>query len=123
MAAFQWPRRKDIPLSQSLRTALEAHFKKHKHAMLLTTTRGESFKVDHFRHTMRAAYRAAGLTEDCTTHGLRYTAATILHELGCEWPIVAAITGHETAEMARKYSEKKRQKCKHQTGNLQTHGL
>jgi hypothetical protein len=31
-----------------------------------------------------------------------------LYELGCEWPTIAAITGHETAEMARKYSEKKR---------------
>ncbi|MBF0251143.1 MAG: tyrosine-type recombinase/integrase [Alphaproteobacteria bacterium] len=65
----------------------------------------------HVRRTLNdqhGAYSAAGLTDECTTHGLRYTAATILRELGCEWPMIASITGHETAEMARKYSEKKR---------------
>lgn len=98
----------DVPISQDLNAALSPYFKKHKHVMMLTTTSGKAFKVDHFRHIMRAAYRAARLPDDCTTHGLRYTAATILYELGCEWPTIAAITGHETAEMARKYSEKKR---------------
>ncbi len=98
----------DVPISQDLQAALHPYFKKHKHVMMLTTASGRAFKVDHFRHIMRAAYRAAGLPDDCTTHGLRYTAATILHELGCEWSTIAAITGHETAEMARKYSEKKR---------------
>ncbi len=100
--------RVDIPISHDLRAALTAHFKKHKNVMVLTTPTGKAFKVDHFRHVMRDAYRAAGLPNDCTTHGLRYTAATVLHELGCDWPTIAAITGHETAEMARKYSEKKR---------------
>ena len=69
---------------------------------------GGSFKIDHFRHTMRRAYREAGLPDDCTTHGLRYTAATVLKELGCDCETIGAITGHSTAEMVRKYTEKKR---------------
>ena len=75
---------------------------------VLTTETGRPFKIDHFRHTMRAAIRAAALPDDRTLHGLRYTAATILRELGCDLPTIQAITGHRTAEMARKYSEKRR---------------
>ncbi|MBF0305162.1 MAG: tyrosine-type recombinase/integrase [Alphaproteobacteria bacterium] len=82
--------------------------------MLLTTERGKAFKVDHFRHVMIAAYQAvpglpAGMESGgVTTHGLRYTAATILHELGNDWDTIAAITGHETVQMVRKYTAKKR---------------
>jgi integrase len=43
-----------------------------------------------------------------TTHGLRYTAATRLYELGCSFAQIAAITGHETIAMVKKYIEKKR---------------
>jgi hypothetical protein len=39
---------------------------------------------------------------------LRYSAATILHELGPDWETIAAVTGHETVAMARKYTEKRR---------------
>jgi hypothetical protein len=39
---------------------------------------------------------------------LRYSAATILHELGQERETIAAVTGHETVAMARKYTEKRR---------------
>jgi integrase len=83
-------------------------------SMLLTTETGRAFKVDNFRHVMIAAYQAVkglkvGLEAGgVTTHGLRYTAATILHELDCDWDTIAAITGHETVQMVRKYTEKKR---------------
>ncbi len=43
-----------------------------------------------------------------TLHGLRYTAATVLRELGLEWPAIAATPGHRMAEMMRKYSERSR---------------
>ncbi|WP_158303955.1 tyrosine-type recombinase/integrase [Paramagnetospirillum magneticum] len=82
--------------------------------MMLTSETGRAFKVDHFRHVMIAAYQAVdGLTVGLeaggvTTHGLRYTAATILHELGNDWETIAAITGHETVQMVRKYTDKKR---------------
>lgn len=57
---------------------------------------------------MRDAYRNAGLSDDVTNHGGRYTAATRLHELGSDWETIASITGHETMQMVRKYTAKKR---------------
>lgn len=40
--------------------------------------------------------------------GLRYTATTRLRELGVDWVEIGAITGNQTAEMARKYSNQRR---------------
>ncbi|MZR32056.1 tyrosine-type recombinase/integrase [Sneathiella litorea] len=75
--------------------------------MLATTQSGKAFKADYFRHFMRDAFNAAGLLE-VTTHGLRYTSATILKELGLDWETIGDITGHKTAEMVRLYTEKRR---------------
>jgi len=55
---------------------------------------------------MAAAIRDAGITQ--TAHGLRYTAATRLRERGVDWEDIAAITGHQTVQMARKYSRQRR---------------
>jgi integrase len=82
--------------------------------MVLTGERGKKMTVDHFRHTMIDAFQAVpdldtGLDQNgVTNHGLRYTAATILKELGCDWETIASITGHETVDMVKKYTEKKR---------------
>ena len=100
--------RVSVPASADLRAVLDPWLEEHDHVVILATKSGGSFKIDHFRHTMRRAYREAGLPDDCTTHGLRYTAATVLKELGCDWETIGAITGHSTAEMVRKYTEKKR---------------
>ena len=75
--------------------------------LLVTAATGKAVKVAYLQHQMIAAYKAAGLT-GVTTHGLRYTAATRQRELGCDWETVASITGHRTAEMARKYMRKRR---------------
>jgi len=60
------------------------------------------------RHVMRAAIRAAALPDECTLHGLRYTFATRAIELGLDWQTIESIVGHKTAEMAAKYTEKRR---------------
>jgi integrase len=57
---------------------------------------------------MRDAIRAASLPDDCTPHGCRYTFATRALELGLDWQPVESIVGHRTAEMAFKYTEKRR---------------
>jgi integrase len=57
---------------------------------------------------MRAAIRGAGLPDDCTLHGMRYTFATRGLELGLDWQTVESIVGHRTAEMAHKYTAKRR---------------
>jgi integrase len=60
------------------------------------------------RHLMRDAIRAAALPDNCTLHGLRYTFATRAIELGLDWQTIESIVGHRTAEMAFKYTEKRR---------------
>jgi integrase len=60
------------------------------------------------RHLMREAIRAAALPDDCTLHGLRYAFSTRGIELGLDWQTIEAIVGHRTAEMAQKYTAKRR---------------
>lgn len=97
-----------IPIAADLQAVLEPWLESHDHLVLLPTRSGEAIKIDHFRHVMRAAILDADL-DGCTLHGLRYTAGTRLRELGLESRIIAAILGHSTAEMVRKYSEQERE--------------
>lgn len=97
----------EIPASAALQDALQIWLSARPAIDMLPGERGGSIKVDAFRHRMKDAYRAAGL-DAVTTHGLRYTAATILDELGCDERTIAAITGHRTGQMVRKYTAKKR---------------
>ncbi len=82
--------------------------------MLVTGERGNRLLPDNFRHIMIDAYRAVeglgcGLANGgVTTHGLRYTAAVVMCEMGCDWETIASITGHATIQMVKKYLEKKR---------------
>ena len=57
---------------------------------------------------MSDAISDAALPDDVTAHGLRYTAATVLHELHLDWEVISSITGHQTVAMVRKYIAKKR---------------
>jgi integrase len=97
-----------IPKSNDLRAVLDPWLESHGHVVILTTETGRPFKIDYFRRVMREARVAAGLPTDLTSHGLRYTAARILKELGCDTETIQSITGHRTEQMARKYSDKKR---------------
>lgn len=96
-----------IPEAQDLTEILSPYISAHDGLMLLVTKSGGPVKTAYLQHKMIAAYKAAGLS-GVTTHGLRYTAATRLRELGCDWEIVAAVTGHRTADMARKYMRQRR---------------
>lgn len=98
--------RVDIPAAPALRAILDPWLASHT-AMTLLASRGRTIKVDHFRHVMHRAYQAAGL-DGVTTHGLRYTTATLLAELGCDPPTIAAITGHRTLDMVRRYTSRLR---------------
>lgn len=100
--------RVEVPVSVELKATLEPFLRSHANLSLLVNESGTPFKVDNFRHFMRAAYDAAGLPRTCTTHGLRYTQATVLGELGCDPQTIADITGHETVQMVRKYTAQRR---------------
>jgi integrase len=97
-----------IPASGDLQAALDPWIEGHGHVVMFPTPTGKALKVDHMRHLMRAAIREAGLPDDCTLHGLRYTFATRAIELGLDWQTIESIVGHKTAEMAFKYTEKRR---------------
>ena len=92
--------------------------------MILTGEKGKAFGEGTFSHLINDACKevkvqnAAGeevpalvvgmANGGVTAHGLRFTAATRLRELGLSWDVIAAITGHDTAEIVEFYSERKR---------------
>lgn len=100
--------RVDIPLANALRMALEPWLANHDHLTLLPAPKGNPFDNSAFSKFMRKAYAQADLPTDFKTHGGRYAAATRLRELRLGWEEIGAITGHDTAQMVRKYSEQKR---------------
>jgi integrase len=97
----------EVPAAAALERTLASWLAKHNHLVILIGRSGRPLKKDRFRHMMARAYEKAELVGK-TTHGLRYTAATRLREVGCDWETIGAITGHKTAEMARKYAAKRR---------------
>jgi integrase len=122
-----------IPISNDLRVALDAWDARQNawierrlsqkkprpvpidvQKMILTGEKGRAFSEGTFGHLLNDAFKKVeGLTiglenRGVTPHGLRFTAATRLRELGCSWEMIASITGHDTAEMVRKYANQKR---------------
>lgn len=105
-----------VPASRDLAAVLEPWLAGHNHMAMLPGSRGDQGKpltADAFSHRMTDAIIGAGLKQGledggATIHGLRYTAATRLRELGLDWEQVADVTGHQTAEMARKYMRQRR---------------
>lgn len=98
-----------VPVSADLAATLDPWLASHTSLMLIPSERtGGQLTVSGLRQIMRDAYAAAELPRDCVNHGLRYTAAVRLSELGCDWETIATITGHETVSMVRKYLAKRR---------------
>lgn len=96
-----------VPASDECRAVLEPWIASQNAMVILTTRTGRPFRIDHFRHVMARAFTAAGLV-GVTAHGLRYTAATVLKELGCDEETIASITGHSVVAMVRTYTRRKR---------------
>ncbi len=62
---------------------------------------GRAVGPDRLKHMMSDAIRAIGLPDNLKFHGLRATAGARLIEAGCDHEKIAAVTGHETLEMAK----------------------
>lgn len=60
--------------------------------------------------------RLARLIMDLTQHGLRYTVASELGAAGASDDEIAAVTGHKTTAMLRKYAGAERQKARAKAG-------
>lgn len=93
----------EIPCHKALRQALEAE--KKTGLMILTSEKGRPYKPGSFEHQWNKAMTRAGLDKQgLTFHGLRYTAASMLAEAGCNPKQIAAITGHRSLAMLTKYT-------------------
>ena len=98
-----------VPLHATAKARVDAA--PRRAVTILTRPDGKPWKIDHFRHAMGAAIRAAGLS-GVVTHGLRATAATWLAEAGCSEREIMAITGHTSSASVSRYTrqaDRKRQ--------------
>jgi integrase len=91
----------DIPLHPRLRTIIDAAA---GDMLFLTTKTGKPYNANDFSVQFRQWCNEGGLPRDCHFHGLRYSAAKTLAEVGCTPHQIAAITGHRTIAMVQKYS-------------------
>jgi integrase len=105
-----------VPLSRDLLAALGDALSDDAPMALLPAEKGWRRKAgapigaDRLKHILGAAIAAVPELKDAglTAHGLRYAAATRLYELGCDFRVVAAVTGHKAAQMARQYADNQR---------------
>lgn len=92
-----------VPMHSALRAELA--LMELGHLSLLTTNEGKAFDPIYFGAWMAEAIEAAGLPEECVTHGLRKVAGGDLAEAGCSEFEIMAITGLVTLRMAQHYTK------------------
>lgn len=96
-----------VKASNDLLEIAKPYLEQHDHIALLTTTVGNPMTGDYFGKFMAATIKEAGLT-GVVIHGLRYSAATRLREVGCSDDLIRSITGHQSAQMLEHYTRQKR---------------
>lgn len=100
-----------VPFTPRLRDILART--KRRSLMIVAPMRGTSRPVSY-----RAAAQRIGKVRESIgaqrfdIHGLRYSAAAELAAAGCSDELIAAVTGHATATMVRKYAGPARQKIR-----------
>jgi integrase len=77
--------------------------------LFVTDDAGKPIPPTEFRHKLREHLNGIGLT-DRHFHGLRHTTATALAELGGSDAEIQALLGHQTRQMAERYTKKARQR-------------
>lgn len=88
-----------------LRRALKATRRAAVQVVVCETTRA-AWGADYFRHVFRDVMRKAGLPAELQFRDLRATAATELSDAGADVVALSTHTGHETMQMARRYSRR-----------------
>jgi integrase len=71
----------------------------------ITTLRGKPFAGKAFTQWFAVACKRAGLSPDCTFHGLRKAACRRLAEAGCTVHEIAAISGHASLKEVERYTK------------------
>jgi len=97
-----------ILVSDALGPVLDQWMASHPHDALFPGATGKPLSANAVQQLMYGAIRKAGLPVACVPHGLRYTFATRAVELNLDRLVMEAIVGHTTMQMARKYTEKRR---------------
>ncbi|WP_249110388.1 tyrosine-type recombinase/integrase [Neokomagataea anthophila] len=90
-----------IPIHQHLQDELD-QWTPNVSGTFLATDRGSPMSVNNFYNHFKDWCASAGLSPECSPHGLRKAAARRLAEAGCTTHQIASITGHRSlAEIAR----------------------
>ena len=70
------------------------------------TRLGKPFEPTSLTQFFAKACKDAGLSSDCTLHGLRKAACRRLAEAGCNVLEIASISGHKTLSEVKRYTDK-----------------
>ncbi len=92
-----------IPVHPDLRAIIDAT--PGDHLTFLTTRTGKPYVGDNFSEQFRVWCKAAGLSEECSFHGLRKAACRRLAEAGCSVNEIAAVSGHATLREIQRYTK------------------
>ena len=84
---------------------------------ILPTAHGRPFTTKGLGNKMADAIGAAGLPDECVTHGLRKAAARRLAEAGCTSHEIASITGHRSLAEVERYTRAVEQRRLNDTAN------
>ena len=91
-----------IPVHSDMRTILDAT--PGSHMNFLTTKSGRPYSGNDFSEQFRSWCDAAGLSKECSAHGLRKAACRRLAEAGCSANEIAAISGHASLKEVERYT-------------------
>lgn len=95
-----------VPIHPDLAAVLEGLEKAP--GPILRNAKGLPWTRDGFQSSFNTAKKRLGVEK--AFHGLRHTAATMLADAGADDRTIAAVTGHKSASMVRKYTRRADQK-------------
>jgi len=94
---------REIPLCDTARDALRAHFESHRHELVFCTKSGEQLTAPQCRRPLYRTCKKAGLRE-VGWHVLRHTFASHLVMRGAPLKVVQELMGHGSMAMTLRYA-------------------
>lgn len=92
-----------IPVHSDLRAIIDAT--PGEHLTFLVTRTGKPYAGDNFSAQFREWCAVAGISDECSFHGLRKAACRRLAEAGCSVNEIAAVSGHATLREVQRYTK------------------
>jgi integrase len=92
-----------IPIHPDLQSVLDAT--PGSQLTFLVTRLGKPFEPTSLTQFLAKACKDAGLSPECTFHGLRKAACRRLAEAGCNVLEIASISGHKTLSEVKRYTD------------------